>query len=1856
MGASMPRVEISYITEAKTSVETSQVTNTSDDKSFKLVDEAEFTRLFESVYPIPEYASLRSSIGSAGALWHHVMGNHPVDPKGGKNPDVHYLTDYSAELIIKHIPLFRSGIDFQNLPKGFFLTKNPNGRGVRDLLHFSQFVAENQTQISSFAIVVSPKNNAEILRCTKQFNDPQSRWYEFLLSKSRDSLGNNLCSQVELDQAFIRFANLVESLGLEFYALNSTSSHLDVNPIVLLGRMSSALKNAHLKEEDVAQQWKVMGQLPLFTGYEAIRVLSDHRRSQTPCGFLVPEMNLTNLTTQETVRSNTYFGAKTIRDYQHINGIKDFWRYIAFQPKRNSIGFYREAITAIDGMNINNSQKNDLYLMLAGGTTGDNYRPVERSEEDELQIWQDVCRLIDNIEDLTVITKAIKARSQGIKLKDEFIHHITRITQQPNIAFLDSIVRHINAYIGRISFVDVARVVRGISPLTELVELSNKLNRVNCSIGTSLYNGVRFYLVNREWHVGMDIKKYVELQYEILQEMQWLAPYLSTFGIMSLSDVNEVKEVLFNRGLTHLQQNFRQHVLLRHPQTNLIESPQFKFVLSVFKDASQPIDKNQLLALITDFKQAEFVAEDFEGILNYLEMRYQSNFPANYFDKKRQQVRDAKKGLFPEQIALLDLYEFSDTQKQFIIQIESAMSRHNYLVNHTTLSVINDKFALFQELFLPEEYSLFLQRLADIREQTFSVDELNQLLSLLIAQRSLLSFNAVFLRNAITPCQNGNLITKIIAHMEHAPYILERNWTIDPVKLQEAMAGMFLKLTPNELYTQDYGQRIERIIDDIYAIIENHPHIQDNLLNLLSQVKCEDDALGYLHSVEKHIRVFQTLNQVFPAGDTSVHKENMIILYSLISHSIENPEQLVALIEQIQQVDNESSIRFFLTYLSRLLDRGDSVDEFDELVRFCLENSGSLDILQSACAFPPYPGAADAVEWLKSDTFVSNYQAYSLRPYGERNLNFAFDAKQYVRQRSGFSGIAEDMFTNEVGRDFYRKLEANRSKSIEELRVEVAQFRGKVLTTPEDIRTALCLSVEFLARTAPQAMSDGSTVSQELNTTQLMALYAMLMQDNPRVLNQIDTGEGKSRIMMVLAAINALQGKTVDLITSDISLAERDFFECKQYLTALEIRTGLISLNTPPQLYQKGGVNFSDNAQLLLLRNRSDIDLKPNNYLEENRANRCLLVDEVDHFKHDKSKDSFNYACKSRRLSGYLWIYPHLVGFMKSQRDALVQAEERPDFNRMCDNFLNYVGLHDIDLSHQASLERMMSDQPEQLVVWLRSAFIALHMENKKDYVVTEATDEKLYPVRDHEGFTRYTRKVMVLDNGRPLPGSSFADGVHQCLCVIENEKAGREEFVILAENETQRATYAKTFMGQYDGVYGVSGTTRKDAPLANPHINYENYQYITTPRERQLIRENLNIWAAKDEAQQIEFAKREILKTCKNNRAVLLACRDDQMSERVYNALAADEEFTKELVHFQHLHSLTESKDEKEIIKNAGRPGSLTVSSIGLSGRGVDVKSDFLETIGLFPASISDEVQLSGRSGRYGKPGQYRLIVNVSDLEQPLNGQTYNIANEVDKVQKEMAVSAALEEEVCVVYSEFLEAVHQAFLADYAKTPRLEQLSLLTEWQDYLGELQKDWEVKREDLMESMKEEHEEAFIDQFTQFTREGISNIPDGIDASNIALEDKAKQAFQSYVVQKGFFKHGRQPLKVQRDYDPSDDGQARIYSSLFAQTRAVLCGERSIFANFYAWREGRGELFPDLMATLRGERAIFANLRATIARLVEWVNSWFKSESEEVKDIFADEEEIHGEGTISPEDNGDKHGDNPEDGFNPGVFSY
>ncbi len=1825
MVKSFTSIQVEYISEVATEVDVQQVVPDAPDFHFQTIDKTQFNdNAFWDILFGNDYITLNSGYQSNTKV-------HAVE-----NPHVRFLTSESRDKILEFRLQFSNGIDFEHLPAGFVLAKNPL-TGICDVLHYNKYYAIYQPvdENRPLAIVLTDKTELnESLEPKPRFKGHQATWYNFLQSKRISNTGEAYCTEDELNAAFIRFSNIISSKGLFFFQSEWSESLADeVNPIVLIGRWETVMSNPHLKKADIQKQWSVLPQLPLVKSNAAIRAITDYTNDERPCGFLLPEMQLDSMSAIDC--NDSLDGS-----YRLVSNKKDarksamFWRNISYQSKRNSIGFYEEALKTMDkagfvnirdlcpGMSLDLMTNVLSFCAIALNHTA-------HTNEEELQELGHWNRLCDNL---------MKSGypSLNISYLDNLRFNI------PNTRFLGSYVEYLSS----------------LSSLQQegVESFSNTLSFFYYCLGESFYSGARFYFLNDDLS-KIGIKEYIHLLgylyrqtggknqvetfvynttglssdfFKLSQQFILLAPHLSTFNLDSEEAIQQVMTKI--RRIDFL--------------ASKAWDERWSICLHILKDVkhNKGLNAVHLIELMNYIDQEVLSKEPWQlNILSYLEEHFSNHFEDMYFEKKKEQLLEASHGLTQSQKDKIQGYGFSQPACEALISLESEIVKACYFNVDGYLNDVHEKLHTLKHVLTKDDFILFIKQLNDMR---FSIvrnyHALPELIALIIKKRTLGSFNQLVIRNEIEHARE-NILEKFILFMnEIQPLTQDPNLKLNSLMLQEAMATVVLNSN-----IKDVSRSLTKVIPSLLTQLNDaaiaHPHIKHYLLDCLNYIS-DKETLNYLNHVKQFGDSVQQLTHLLESNDPGQAKNNMLVIYSLFAHFHKQPSELSRLVTQVSHLPLNQQA-FMMMFVSRLLDNNQSIEQLDALIDLVHSDDNKWTLFSGRCLKPPCPSIEQISEWLTNNTFEEQYEVFSLKPYGERQLNNVFNLKQYERQRSLFVGV-KDIFTPEVGQSIYMQLERNRVRSMHELTQSFNALRKKGDLDHAMKLELVCLSVEIMARTSSQwsQQADSKRVSQELNTTQVMALYAKMVNPGHRLISQIDTGEGKSRIMMILAACQAAQGKTVDFLTSDAQLKERDYLSYKQFFTALGIPTSLLALDTPSYLYQKGGVNFAD-RQLLLLRNRADIERQPFAYMDEDAKNRCLLVDEVDQLIHDSSGDSHNYAAQAKRLADFVWIYPKLMGFVST---LSIQSDMVFDAKEYVDAFMDYVDSNELNDTYKANLAQLSDTNPAQIITWLQSAVKALNMRPNEHYIMSQPDKDKLFLVRDHLGHTRYSRKIFVYDNGRPDVSSTYSNGVHQCICAKENmalhqiNNNQHDDFVILPENETQRASFPVTFMSRYaqGSIYGVSGTTRSAAPLSgDPAINHEEYAYLTMPREHPLIREDKNVWLACDEEQQIQFIKRSILKKIREGGAVLLVCKNDEQSRRLHDALNADSNFKQSIKNIQHVHGLTDKQHEEKAIRNAGSPGVVTISTAGMLGRGVDIhdQSNYLAVLSAYVPSEDEEIQIKGRTARHGKPGEYRMIPNMSDADNLLNGATYNVHNEVIKLQRQRQRESGFQREVSSLYAFFIEDITEQFLAEWdnltqVNTPVTMIAQRLETWQILLGNIQKDWLHHREKLLVAVNEQNEVDFSAIFNAFTNKWIEEANDVALSMKINSQKQAcdvSNVYKSLMAQQRFFNPSRQPIPVQRDYDPSDDGQARVYSTLFPKTWATLTGERRLFADFHAWHEGRGELFPDFMAVLNGERDLFANLYATISRWITEITAWLNTtDMSSVKGVFGvDEDDLN-----------------------------
>lgn len=1751
------RVQTDFVVDIVNEVQLEKEEQYAESSLFELVDEVKFVELFKHMYPQSKQCGFE--------IWDSFFGNpnvyfrYDLIKLDRVNRQVCYLTTDSCEKILAYYQLFLSGIDFKNLPTGFFLTKNPK-TGIRDVLHYSDYLALHKPQKNPLAVILSPKDEHDVL-LAEHFAPDAYQWYAFLLTRIRHPDGV-YCTESELRNAFVCFSNTLRRLNLSFYQPDfSRLIDKNVNPIVLLARWNEVLTQPNLKKQDIQKQFEVLLQLDLTRGYGALRAINDYISTKSPCGFLLPEM----------FESDIFDNLAHDLNSRNLNSLVKFWRYIAFSPKRNSIDYYQKGLEKIKDLNLDLNSQQKMRQVLAESSTADAHLSNTIAQENqELVSWSFLCKTIEDLPKSNwkaslVVFLEPRMKSQLIK---NYVEHLARINPSPNIPFLNSMAFCIEKCLRE-------------SKWDLLDDLSNQINSLVARYKSHFYAGAKFYLVDGQW-LKLDVAAYVSLQLYLHEKTvmfneaaRALISNLSTFNLMDTQDIDEVLS-----------------------EFNSIPNYPLIYGLGLFNDAITSLSKNDLKCVISALNGID--TDDLIVVVGVLEELYADKFPDGYFADKKIQLTDARLGLNIHQNKMVEALGLSREQTQLIIKIESSLVQHNQNLLATDLDELNSAFLRLSNFISEADLTFLLEKLESVRQNSLNdINALKQLIQLVTEQRSINDFMQIYYRNQIELCKDDSLIHKFIIFITKIKPLPKKIVGVSSSTIEEIYASFVLNSDLKQVATDDFIGKLGFFSEKLHFIFSMHPHLQEHLLEALTNIP-DKFSNQYFNNVLELITCIAKLSEVLPAGESEQAQQNMLVIFSMLASFYKTPLRLVELWHAIDNGVNPEYKQTILILVLKLVENNQDISQLDLLIEKLKYRPQLFDELILHCCKPPYADISAIIGWMEENTLASSYQEFSMQPFGERRLDYAFDVGHFQIQKDLFKGIPPDFFTQKLACQLQQQLEENRLLTVMQLR----QKFDLIKSNPEASKiNLLCVCIEMLARTTSQFDDSmpAKRISQELNTTQVMALYAMLTLGRSKLISEIGTGEGKSRIKMILAACQVALGKTVDFMTSDLQLSERDFLTYNAFFTSLGIRSSLISLNTPKQLYQRLGVNFSDCSQLLLLRNQSDIMLDGFAFLDEDATRRCLLIDEVDKFMHDKSRDSYNYASPSHQLKGFVWIYPHLVCFVRQKMtdDPLIQF----DAPNLINEFVSYVSLYDSDELHQASLSVLNEHKKVQLVTWLNSAYTALQMKEDIDYKLSLAQDEKLKRIHDVDGFTRYTREVLVLDSGRPVEGATFALGVHQCLCAIENQKAGKEQFIIRPENETQRSTFPVTFMSSYNQgvIFGASGTSRYEAPTTIPEINHEDYEYLVVPRHKKVLREDKYIWLAKDESQQIEFIKRILRQKLKEipARPILLICKNDEQSQIIHEAMITDVELKQLMNQCTRVHGLTEKELEVKAIKEAGINANVTISTVGMFGRGVDINAANLFVASLYVPSFEDEKQIKGRTARAGKSGEYRMIPNMKDVDCPIDGNTYNIENEIDRIQKNIALQASRDEEVSKLYANFLEQVHTKFLETYSKTQPANQLNLLLLWQEKLSQIQKDWDLQRVKLLQDVEQGMMEQFVLGFEDFA----IRWEEDFDISKI------NTVKLSLIKQQSFFKEARKPLRVSEAYDVSDDGQARIYSSLFVQEFAILSGERPLFADFYAWREGRGDLFPDFMATLRGERPLFANLRAFIARLIEVIIAWF-----------------------------------------------
>src|SRR3954451_3197416 len=443
---------------------------------------------------------------------------------------------------------------------------------------------------------------------------------------------------------------------------------------------------------------------------------------------------------------------------------------------------------------------------------------------------------------------------------------------------------------------------------------------------------------------------------------------------------------------------------------------------------------------------------------------------------------------------------------------------------------------------------------------------------------------------------------------------------------------------------------------------------------------------------------------------------------------------------------------------------------------------------------------------------------------------------------------------------------------------------------------------------------------------------------------EMKTGEGKTFVPTLAAALNALTGRGVHVVTVNDYLARRDPQWMGPVFHFLGISVGIITHDTS-FLYEPG---FPTNDERLMnLRPvtrreayAADVTYGTNNefgfdYLRDNmvtdlaervqRERAFAIVDEVDNILIDEARTPLIISGQAEESADLYFTFARLVPRLQARPEG---EEEGGDY---------FVDLKDRAVSPTEEgidkIEKLLGVE----TLYDAAPRLARHFEQALRAHALYKRDRD-YIVKDGE--------IVIVDEftGRQMPGRRWSEGLHQAVEAKEGVKVQRESV-------TMATITFQNYFRLYDKLAGMTGTAMTEAEEF--HKIYE-LEVVSIPTHREMIRQDEADLVFRNEMGKFNALIDEVAEMNEAGRPVLVGTVSVEKSEVLSTMLKR-----RGIKH----ETLNAKQHEKEsgIVAQAGRTSAITIAT-NMAGRGTDIvlggnaaglASDILHRRGLNSAEV---------------------------------------------------------------------------------------------------------------------------------------------------------------------------------------------------------------------------------------------------------------------------------------------------------------
>ena len=232
--------------------------------------------------------------------------------------------------------------------------------------------------------------------------------------------------------------------------------------------------------------------------------------------------------------------------------------------------------------------------------------------------------------------------------------------------------------------------------------------------------------------------------------------------------------------------------------------------------------------------------------------------------------------------------------------------------------------------------------------------------------------------------------------------------------------------------------------------------------------------------------------------------------------------------------------------------------------------------------------------------------------------------------------------------------------------------------------------------------------------------------------------------------------------------------------------------------------------------------------------------------------------------------------------------------------------------------------------------------------------------------------KVLIVDEhtGRVLHGRRFSDGLHQAL-------EAKEKVIIEKETQTMATITIQNYFRMYSKLAGMTGTAVTEAQEL---MEIYKLDVVEIPTNQEIIRKDNDDLVYRTKREKYNAVIEKVQELSQKGQPILVGTTSVEESETLARMLKRAKVPHNVLNAKQH-------QKEAEVITRAGQTSAVTIST-NMAGRGTDIKlgDGVKEMGGLFilgtgrHESRRIDLQLRGRSGRQGDPGESIFFLSLED------------------------------------------------------------------------------------------------------------------------------------------------------------------------------------------------------------------------------------------------------------------------------------